>query len=623
MDFDGLSMRACLRALRRQAAGARIRHITQPSELSLAIEFRAGGRPLWVVCSAEPEAACVFCTLEPPGAAIAPSPFCSMLRRHLGGLRLVDAPQEGWDRVGRLELAGQDELGAATSYSLVVEVMGKHSNIICVREDGRILDAIKRIGRSKSRVRQVLPGRPYELPPGQTKLSPDTVTGGQLATAVSSAETPAAKRTGPADLVRVVAGVGPSRAKDIWKAAATASDAGLGGGGGGGNAAGRWDRVAESVRLAAQLADEDGEADGTNAPCSETAARFREYLALAPGGQPHPDAHGQGSRTEPRDGADALQARLAAQVAAAARSERERHAALKAQAAASEEAELWLRRGNALLGSLGLVREMLAASPPSPGRLLSLDLPDHQEPEPDAPGGRPGGSPAGGQAMVRVELQPGEEPARAAQRCLARYAQLRRSYEKLESLLAGSATRLDHLGQLVFQLKQQPLSAQEVAEVAEEMARAGIGAAQHGSAAGGRPAARLKGRHAGTPAGQQSLPISLRSPGGFEVLVGRNNRQNDGLLRRGAPDDLWFHARGVPGAHVLLRRAGRPGKVPDADVTFAAGLAAGHSQAAQASSTPVDYTELRLVRRGKGAVPGFVTYTGEKTLSVRPFRLDP
>jgi len=170
MDFDGLSMRACLRALSRQAAGARIRHITQPTELSLALEFRVGGGPLWVVCSADPAAACVFTTPEAPGTAIAPSHFCSLLRRHLGGLRLVEAAQEGWDRVGKLVFSGQDELGAPTSYYLAVEIMGKHSNVICVREDGRILDAIKRIGRSKSRVRQVLPGRTYELPPDRKSV---------------------------------------------------------------------------------------------------------------------------------------------------------------------------------------------------------------------------------------------------------------------------------------------------------------------------------------------------------------------------------------------------------------------------------------------------------------------
>jgi predicted ribosome quality control (RQC) complex YloA/Tae2 family protein len=237
-----------------------------------------------------------------------------------------------------------------------------------------------------------------------------------------------------------------------------------------------------------------------------------------------------------------------------------------------------------------------------------LDLPDHFELDP-APAQAPEpGSTQG--ATIRVELQPGEEPARAAQRCLERYAELRRASEKLRELLEGSGARLRHLEQLAFEL-EQPLSAQEVAEAAHEAARFGITVvpARRASRAAASKTTATEGR---------SLPITLHSPGGFEVLVGRNNRQNEDLLRRGAPDDLWFHARGVPGAHVLLRRAGRPGEVPAEDTIFAAGLAAGHSRAAQATQAAVDCTELRLVRRGRGAVPGFVTYSGEKTLFVRP-----
>lgn len=612
MDFDGISLRACLRALQQQAAGARLRHIMQPTGLSIALALRAGGVPLWVVCSAEPAAACLFATTEAPGTAVGPSPFCTMLRRHITGLRLAEAAQDGWDRVATLVFAGQDELGSPVSYSLAVEIMGKHSNVICVREDNRILDALKRVGRSKSRVRQVLPGRAYDPPPAQSKLAPDTVTGDQLAEVLSGTAGGSTRRTGPSGLVLAVAGVGVVRAKAIWSAVAAAGAPAAGD-------APDWQALAKAVRFAAAQADAGAAADpgrrleGTAgpggvpklSPCAAFAEAFRTYsLSVA---ESRGTAPGAGTVKEPEGDGEAERQRLAALVAKAARLERGRHAALSEQAEAMEDAGVWLRKGHSLLGSLGAVRERLARTPPVPGQPVSLELPDH---EADQPGG-----------TIRVDLAPGEQPARAAQRCLARYAELRRAAEKLAVLLAGSAARLGHLEQLGFQLSQQ-LSTQELAEVAAEVEKTGIAAAGPRPVRGtGRRNARAgaRGVRAAGAGPLSSRPLSVTSPGGFEILVGRNSKQNEALLRRGAPDDVWLHARGVPGAHVVLRRAGRAGEIPAEDIVFAAQLAAGHSPAAQSSSVPVDYTELRFVRRrGKDAFPGSVTYTNEQTIRVRP-----
>ncbi|MDP2872671.1 MAG: NFACT family protein [Bacillota bacterium] len=606
MDFDGLSLRACLGLLRRHAAGARLRHVLQPSKLSVSLAFRVSGSPLWLVLSAEPAAACVFAQTGPPGAAVQPSTFCTILRRQLSGLRLTDVTQDGWDRIARLRFAGQDELGSPTGYSLIAELMGKHSNIICVRDDGRIVDSIKRIGYTRSRVRQVLPGRSYEPPPAQHKLAPDALSGDDLAAALSGLEPGDATGAvvGPAALLRVVAGIGPKRARAIWHEAAaggveTAGAPGL-------------EALARAVRRAADTADashaagaglaagtaDAGGGDGLE-QCAFVAAQFRRSIEAAGGGPP--DA--AGLHSESAAGRDPERERLSAHVSAAVRTERERESALTAQAAAVGDAGVWLRMGNALLASLGLVRErleQLAAMGQQPPGALVLDLPDHQ----DARGVESGE----GGGLIRVELAPGEEPGRAAQRHLERYAELRRSGEKLRRLLAESSARVNHLLELQFQL-EQPLSPQELGEVAAEAAAAGV-RDPGPSAAPGR---------AGTAAHPgPSQPVSVRTPGDFEILVGRNNRQNDALLRRGADDDIWLHARGAPGAHVLLRRAGRQGDVPAPDLRYAAAIAAGQSEAARSASVPVDYTELRNVRRAKGARPGFVTYIGEQTVHVRP-----
>jgi predicted ribosome quality control (RQC) complex YloA/Tae2 family protein len=115
----------------------------------------------------------------------------------------------------------------------------------------------------------------------------------------------------------------------------------------------------------------------------------------------------------------------------------------------------------------------------------------------------------------------------------------------------------------------------------------------------------------------RSQPLTLRSPDGLTILVGKNSRQNEEVtFRRASGDDLWFHARGVPGAHVIIRRGGQ--EVPEATLHQAAGLAAYYSQARQATRAAVDYTQRRHVRRIKGARPGLVTYDHEQTVHVTP-----
>ncbi len=171
MQFDGIAMRACLERAGRLLSGARLQRVYQVTPLAIALELWAGSYA-YLVCSAEAEAACIFVTSVKPARTQDPSPYVSLLRRHLTGSRLVQARQKGWDRIATFDFRTRNELGDPLRLSLIVETMGKHSNLICVREDGRIIDAAKRIGRSRSRVRQVLPGLTYQAPPATTSLAP-------------------------------------------------------------------------------------------------------------------------------------------------------------------------------------------------------------------------------------------------------------------------------------------------------------------------------------------------------------------------------------------------------------------------------------------------------------------
>lgn len=557
-----------------------MQRIIQPTTLSVAISLYGGGGPCWLVCSAEAPAACLYVSHSPPPASIEATSFCSLLRKHLTGARLTAVTQPGWDRIAVLAFAGRDELGDVFACDFVVELMGKHSNLILVRPDGRIAGAVKHVGRSRSRVRQVLPGRAYMPPPGQDKLPPDRVSGAGLAEALAltSGETdepPAASSVRAGELVHVVAGVDSARAA---AALASARDAT-------GGTPLTWEAIAGSLRsIAASAAVRESGAG----ECVRAEQAFASFLA-GPGNAGGLALKEQG--TVPGSGPLLVlrhSGRLAAALAAEAELLRGRVQDIGERLASIPDPEEDLRRGNTLLTHLGELR----------GRRKEALRDGLDEVEVDLP-------------AFTATVKAAEDPVTAAQGYFERYAAGRKAREALGGLLATAQERLQYVEQLAFQLEDDPpRTLDDLARVIEDALQAGIRLPR---GAGPTAPPRRQSRRGA------ALPLRLASPGGLEVLVGRNNRENDRLLRSGTPGDFWFHARGVPGAHVLLRTAGRR-DVPREDLLFAAGVAAGRSRAAGSALVPVDMVPLRQVRREKGAAPGFVRYSGETTVNVAPRR---
>jgi predicted ribosome quality control (RQC) complex YloA/Tae2 family protein len=372
-----------------------------------------------------------------------------------------------------------------------------------------------------------------------------------------------------------------------------------------------WEAVALRVRLAALEAAEAAAGEEESRRAEEA---FLDYLeaAAAPGNRPPAGAEAAAARqSRPRPGL--LRTSLEASLSVEIEKARRRAGELAARLGAIPDPAGQLSLGNALLTSLGSVREQQQAAEIQGRREVEVTLtiaPSGQA----QPGAETEPAGAAGPGRVRLRLDAGEDPVAAAQRCFERYTDGRRAQQAVGGLLDEARNRLEYLEQLRFQLDSIPgeLTAEDAEAITDGARRAGVRIS--GSAARtqrpGRPAADGPGRHPGKP-------LSLRSPGGIEVLVGRNNHENDRLLRLGTADDLWFHARGVPGAHVLLRRAGLA-EIPDEDVYFAAAIAAGRSRASKDGTAPVDVVPLRLVRREKGAPPGFVRYSGETTIRVIP-----
>jgi predicted ribosome quality control (RQC) complex YloA/Tae2 family protein len=210
----------------------------------------------------------------------------------------------------------------------------------------------------------------------------------------------------------------------------------------------------------------------------------------------------------------------------------------------------------------------------------------------------------GADKTLRIPLDPEKSPAENAQSCFARYRKAQRAMEGVPARLVEVDLELRDLEQLDTDLVLAG-SRPEIDEVRAALVQAG----------------HMRGKRSRSSIGTPSKPLSLTSPDGLPIWVGRNSRQNDQVtFRRAKSDDWWFHARGVPGAHVIVRSAGQP--LPEATIRQAAELAAFYSQLRDEIDVAVDYTQRRYVRRIPGAAPGLVTYSQEQTLRVHPVAPD-
>lgn len=572
MPFDGLVLHSVTRELKAALTGGRIERIYQPGTLEIVLTVRRNREKHRLFLSATADAARVHLTEADPRNPVKTPFFCSTLRRHLEGNRITAVAQPGLERILHLTVAGTDELGRAVTCLLVTEIMGKHSNIILVAaEENKIIDAVKRYSHAVSRYREVLPGQPYVPPPPSGKADPLAATEEDFFAALS-AQTPASGVA--AAIQRTYEGLSLFTAREIVCRAELAPEITVGECG-----------VYEYRRLYASL---------------------RELVSSVVNGTATPTlVLGDGAPVEfaPFDPCQSTGNRIHAtmnEVLDRFYQARTRAAAFSAQRRRLEQClgrEI-NRLNRKLEGIAGVLND------PEPdryrlyGELIMANLyrlqPGKKEAAlenlylQDAP-------------LVTVPLDPALTPAQNAQRYFKKYARARtarehaaREKERLEEELAyltGVATAVE-----------QADSVEDLREIAEELSGQGYLPADPGKAKKERT---------------EPQPLKLSSTDGFLILVGKNNRQNDYVtFRLAGQDDIWLHARGVPGAHVILKTGGRE---PSPRALEEAGaLAAYFSQARQSINVPVDWTRRANVQRPKGARPGFVVYTGEKTLYADP-----
>lgn len=577
MPFDGLVLAAVRSELAGKFTGGRIEKIHQPAKEDLVLGLHRPGERRRLVLSAHSYNARVHLSAAVRENPASPPLFCMVLRKHLEGGRIAGFEQPGLERVLIIKVESRDELGSPAEKHLICEIMGKHSNIVLVDPaSGCVIDGIKRYSHAVSRHREVLPGRPYLPPPAQDKLNPRETGEEEFRQACFSL--PLAT-TLPDVLQKRFAGLSPVTCREIVFRANLPGDTLL-------DQCGDFELRAlwRALQSAVLPAGEE-----SFAPC----------LVLGQKGDPAEFAalklsHYTGFRFEGgtmNDLADRF---------FTAKEERERLSREKQSIAAvlnketgrlGKKIDIYCESLDTAAGAekLRLYGELLTANLYCLEKgLKSARLENYYDPE--------GGT-------VDVPLDEYLTPVENAKVYFKKYAKAKSTREAVEVQMAQARGELKYIEGVKTALEQADDLA-ELNEVREELA--GLGYLKVAAAA-----RRIKKER------RVPQPLSFRSSDGFALFVGKNNRQNDYLtLKMARDEDMWLHAKDIPGAHVLVRTEGK--EAPPATLYEAACLAAYFSKARGSKSVPVDYTIKKYVNKPIGARPGMVIYDRQKTIMAAP-----
>ena len=570
MPYDGLVMAAVARELNERIKGGRIDRVYQPSDTTLVLSVYRHPGKYRLLLSAHARHARIHLTGRGLGNPVVPPMFCQILRKHLEGGRLREIGQRGLERVLTLGVDTCDELGHPSGKTLYCEVMGKHSNLILVDDRTQtIIDGIRRYSHAVSRHREVLPGRPYVGPPAQDKLDP----GATEEEFVAAFLTRPLATPLPVLLQQVAEGLSLLTARELVHRAGLDPEAVL-------DSCGAF----ELRRLVDVLHELARDAEGFSVPSLQLdpTGRPLDYAAVSLTHCP--------SRTDGTDMNHVLD-EFYAHREEADRLEKEKNALARVVARARDKAVQKIARAGDdpdRGDTYRLFGELLTAN------LYRLARGETAVVLEDYHGGTP----------REIPLDPALTPAQNAQRYFRLYAKLQGAARTAQVIRDTAREEKEYLEGIENAIADAA-AATDLAEIRTELIRQGYLREEPG---------RHQSHEKGAP-----RPLELQSADGLTVWIGRNNLQNDYLtFHLAAPNDIWLHARGLPGAHVVIRTAGRP--VPENTLREAAGLAAGFSRGRYDSSVPVDHTRIKYVKKPKGAKPGFVIYERERTVHVAPKR---
>lgn len=572
MALDGAFL-SCIRQELLPLIGSRIEKIHQPARDLLILCLRGKMGAVRVLCSASADAARIHITQQPVENPPQPPMFCMLMRKHLGGGKLEAVRQDGLERILMLDFRCTNELGDSVLLTLVCEMMGRCSNLILLNETGRIIDSIRRVDEDISRVRLVLPGMEYVAPPREERLSFLTAQSQEIRTVLENAPPqPLAKA-----LIRLFEGISPIIARE-WEFYAGRGEAlllPLG--------EEHLQRLLFVIKQSREML--------VNGQCRFTTVRTKDGLLKDFAFRPIEQYGSLMITAEYASAGEALDEFFS----------RRDHVARMRQRA-NDLFRFLVNATERITKRLALQREELLACDSMEtdrrrGDLLSANLYRLQRGdavavvedfyEENAP-------------TVRIPLDVRMTPAQNAQHYYKKYQKACTAKKMLTARIAAGEQELIYMDS-VFDALTRAECESDLVQIRLELVEQGY----------------LKESKKGAKPPKALPPLRFCSSDGYEILVGRNNHQNDKLtLKTAEKTDIWLHTQSVHGAHVIVLTGGET--PPDRTLEEAAILAAYHSRGRDSAQVAVDYCLAKFVKKPAGGRPGMVIYTNYQTAFVTP-----
>lgn len=573
MAFDGIIIANLAKELNDALAGGKINKIAQPEKDELLFTIKSQRTSLRLLISASASLPLVYLTeTNKQGPMTAPN-FCMLLRKHIGSGRILSITQPEMERILVFEIEHLDDLGDLCRKKLIVELMGKHSNIIFCKEDGTIIDSIKHISAQVSSVREVLPGRAYFIPKTLEKWNPLTIGEADFKTQIGSCPMPLQKA-----LYNRLTGLSPIMSEELCHLAGMDPD----------HSSNELSE-AELLHLFRTLTHmTDAVKEGAFAPniiCHRdepvefaalplTCYDSSEYTAISYGSvsellETYYSTRSVISRIKQKS------VDLRKIVQTALERNYKKYDLQQKQLADTDKKDKFRIYGE-LINTYGY--ELKGGEK----ELRCLNYYDGQE--------------------VKIPLDPQLTPQENAQKHFSKYNKLKRTNEALTDLIQETQAEIEHLESISAAL-DIALKEEDLTPIKEELMEYGY--------------VKRRGGNVKKPR-ITSKPFHYLSSDGFHIYVGKNNYQNEEVtFKLASGSDWWFHAKGTPGSHVIIKAEGCE-DLPDRVFEEAGALAAYYSKGRTGDKVEIDYIQRKSVKKAPGGAPGFVIYHNNYSLMATP-----
>ena len=574
MALDAVAISALTKELQ-CLNGGRIDKIHQPEKDEIVIHVRTYEESYKLVISASPAHPRIHLTKSVKENPKTAPLFCMLMRKHMGSGKIVGIKQCGFERIVKIAVESYDELGEKTVKYIIAEFMGRHSNIILVSEDNRIIDSVKRIDETVSSVREILPGGLYKMPPVQEKtdlIDFDVQTGLNFDKPVKADKA----------LLSAIGGISPLTAREVIYSVFRITDV---------NSAQINTNRSAAIKVSVIKLAENVK-NGDFSPCLITDKNSGKIIEFSAVDIKQYENLAQVEHYESMN-----------ELVDAFYYKRDMHERMRQKSA--DLTKLLCNNIERISKKISILERTLRDAQKLDeykicGDLITANIYRLQEGmktaelenyyEPECP-------------VIKITLDPALSPSQNAQRYYKKYNKAKTALTETANQLKISRDDLEYI--------ESTLAMVENAESVTDINAIRAELANEGYITNRQNKKQQKKK-------EISKPMHFVSSDGFDIYVGRNNTQNDYLtLKFANTSDWWFHTKDIHGSHTVIK-LGLDKDVPKRTILEAAQLAAYYSKARESAQVPVDYTVIKNVKKPNGAKPGMVIYEGYNTVYVRP-----